>query len=125
MPDHDITKSLKSFTGLHGSDVSDAYFLSTRVSGGKETEKASDTKGQKLERCGLLSVRNVRDHNQTQPGASLISDAVFWNIVATWPTAREHPRWRNRPELRREVARLERRRRAWQPPRFRFPSDRR
>lgn len=71
-----------------------------------------------------LGVRNVREHNETQPVASPIAEAMFWHLLATWPAAREHPRWRDRPELRREVERLERRRRAWRPARFGFPNDR-
>ncbi len=123
MSDRDITESLQSFTGLHVSDVSDATFLlgDTRA-GGERTEK-EDREAKNMERCGHLPVRNVREHNQAQPAASPITDAVFWHLLATWPAAREHPRWRDRPELRREVARLERRRRAWRPARFRFPND--
>ena len=36
-----------------------------------------------------------------------IPDRVFWNLLATWPAALKHPAWRDRPELKAELARIE------------------
>lgn len=62
--------------------------------------------------------------SEPRPNPGPIPDAVFWDILATWPAAREHLRWRNRPALRRACGDVERRANMWHAPRFRFPDGR-
>jgi hypothetical protein len=111
-PPRDITDSLTGFAGLHISDVSDGSFLLSRE---KRVTGQEGTEEQNIQRYEARPVRNVRT-----PDAVLIPDALFWNLLATWRTVREHPRWRDRPELRREDTRLGAESEKWRP-RFGFP----
>ncbi|HNQ90940.1 MAG TPA: primase C-terminal domain-containing protein [Verrucomicrobiota bacterium] len=44
----------------------------------------------------------------------------FFDAIADWPAAVNHPRWRNDPGLLAAIERLRKRREAWTPPCFRF-----
>lgn len=134
----DVTDSLKGFTGVNPkppepqgqdsltdaerhnvstSDVSDVFFSTSVEFSGKESISEGNKGGvqgdsQKVEEYGPQRVRNVRAVREDSE-ESPIAEAMFWHLLATWPYAREHPRWKDRPELRRA--------RAWRPPRFGRP----
>jgi len=104
MPDRDITASLtgENLDWRRVSDASDACFSCTREKGDKR---------ESIQRSAVSPVRNVRGSSPPP-----LSDDEFWSCLASWPAAREHPRWRDRPELQREIARLDARNRLFSSP---------